>query len=474
VLFAIAPWSYETVHPASFTRRPILRRFLGTPGGASEPLGLLALSAFLERRGHACTLADGAILSETEILSRVEQFEPDIIGLSTMRHNWEATKALARRLKARFAVPIVVGGPYVTGWREDALAECDAIDYAVAGEGELTLCELLDALERSAPLDAVAGLIHRHGDGVLANAPRPRISDLDSLPFPDYSLVELGRYRPSIGFYRALPSANLMTTRGCPHRCTFCVSDGKLALMSPARVIELVRQLVENYRVRHLCFYDESFTIQRSRAEEICELLLEARVGVPWCANARVDQVDEKLLRLMKRAGCWKLLYGLESGVQKNLDTIAKRTTLDDARRAIEWTRKCGIETFATFMFGIPGETFEEGLQTIRFACELPLDYAAFLNLVPYKGTPLYERIEEHGRLTGVWSTNLISFVPHSMTLEQMIELNELANRCFYRRPSYLVRRLLAIRSLEDVRRNAIGFFSYARAEKRDWMSGKG
>lgn len=469
MLFTVAPWSYETIHPESFTRRRLLRRLLGTPGGASEPLGLLCLSAYLKEKSHTVALADGAILTEEEILSKVENFKPDIVGLSTMKHNWDATRSLASKIKDKFAVPIVLGGPLVAGWKSDTLSECDAIDFAIDGEGELTTGELLSALENSRPLDSIPGLIWRRGSEVVSNPARKRIKDLDSLPFPDYALIDLRRYRPSIGFYRALPSANMMTTRGCPHNCTFCVSDRKLTMMSPARVIELTTYLIERFAVRHLTFYDESFTVKRSRAEEICELLLSRNIHIPWCANARVDEVDEKLLRLMKRAGCWKLLYGLESGVQKNLDTLNKHITLDQSRRAIELTKKCGIETFATFMFGIPGETFEEALKTIEFACELPLDYAAFLNLVPYKGTKIYEELDLHGRLTGLWSTNLISFVPHSMTLQQMVKLNQIANRRFYRRPGYLLRRLLSIRSFHDIRRNAIGFFSYAQPRRKDW-----
>ncbi len=470
VLLAIAPWSYETVHPGSMGKRGLLERIVGAVGGAAEPLGLLYLSSCLEGEGHAVELLDGALVSEDEILARAVALQPELIGLSAMMHNWPATQALARRLTQRLpGVPIVLGGPQATCWREETLTECEAIDFAVVGEGEDALVELCEALEGRGSLDDVRGLIRRQGEGFVANPPRPPRADLDAIPFPAYDKIDIRSYRPSVGFYNKLPSMNMMTSRGCPHRCSFCISEGRLQLRSVENVLEELSFMTRTHGIRHVTFYDEGLTFSRERTLALCEGIQRAGLDISWCANARVDRVDGELLRAMKAAGCWKILYGLESGVQKNLDAILKGTRVEQAEHALRLTRRAGIETFGTFLFGIPGETFAEGLRTIDFACSLPLDYAAFLNLVPYKGSAIYDDLHEHGVLTGKWSTNLISFVPHSMSREELVQLNVLAARRFYRRPRYLARRLLSLRSVEDVKRNLRGLVAFPRIKPSDY-----
>ena len=473
VLLAIAPWSFATVHPGAVGRRGLVNRLLGTVGGFSEPLGLLYVGATLGQRGHRVMLRDGALEPLAEILDAARAHRPEVIGLSAMRHNWEATMTLARHLRrAAPGATLVLGGPMVAGWQEETLEQCPELDLAVIGEGERTVVELCEALETGGAVEQLPGLIRRDGERVVVNAARPPEGDLDRLPLPDYSLVDLRRYRPSVGFYNRLPSMNLITTRGCNRRCTFCVAEERLRRRSVEAVLDELELMVGRHGVRHVTFYDEGLTISRRRTLELCRRLEERRLDVTWCANARVDEVDAELLTAMRRAGCWKLLFGLESGVQKNLDAVGKGTTVDQARRALRLTHEAGIETFGTFIFGIPGETFEEGLQTIELACSLPLDYASFLNLVPYKGSKIYDELPSHGRLTGQWSTNLISFVPHSMTFAQMARLNELAAKRFYRRPAYLARRLLAMRSLEDLRRNARGLLAFTTISRGDYRDG--
>ena len=481
VALVIAPWSYGTVHPGRMgSSRRLLNRLVGTVGGASEPLGLLYISAVLGQQGHQVTLLDGALQSEAQILGALWRGQPAVVGLSAMRHNWEVTAALSSSIKRLLpGATLVLGGPQASCWQEQNLQQCPELDLAVVGQGEQTMAELCNALERGtrssergpggAELKSIRGLIWRHGARVVVNPPRPPLEDLDRLPLPDYSRIELSRYRPSVGFYNRLPSVNMITSRGCPHRCSFCVSTGRIQLRTVEAVADELELMVRRHGVRHVTFYDEGITLSRQRVGALCEQLLGRGLDLSWCANARVDEVDLPVLSLMRRAGCWKLLYGLESGVQKNLDAIGKGATVEQGRRAVLLTREAGIETFATFLFGIPGETFDEGLQTIELACQLPLDYAAFLNLVPYRGSEIHDNIEEYGELTGSWSTNLISFVPHSMTFSQMARLNELAARRFYRRPSYLLRRLLALRSPEDLKRNLRGLLAFTAIKSSDY-----
>jgi len=447
----------------------------GMLGGATPPLSLLYISAHLKEQGqHQTCFVDGFFVKDQAWLDAVLGFKPDLIGLWCSQFSWERTKAAARALKERISggdsVKVVVGGTFVSARRGVGLEEAgaDGVDFLVRGEGEDAMVELAQALAGERPLASIKGLAWRDADGgVVVNEARPWREDLDSLPFPDYGLLDLSDYAPAIGSYKCLPSVNMMTVRGCAGDCAFCHAANSLRERSLDNVIEEIRWLQENHGVRHLLFFDETFTYFRQRVLEFCSRLEEERIQVSWTCNSRVDTVDPELVDVMRRAGCWRLQFGAESGVQKQLDTLGKGVTPDDIRRAVEITKAGGLDVFASFILGIPGETYEEGLQTIRFAKSLPLDYCNFLNFMPLAGTPFWEDLEQHGTLSGPTAFHLMSFVPHSMTREQLADLMARGPREYYFRPGYLVRRFLAQRSLEDVKRNVRGFFAFIRSDAR-------
>ncbi|HXW68727.1 MAG TPA: radical SAM protein, partial [Dissulfurispiraceae bacterium] len=189
------------------------------------------------------------------------------------------------------------------------------------------------------------------------------------------------------------------------------------------------------------------------------------RFDFTWFASACVNQVDKPLLRAFKDAGCWAILFGAESGVQKNLNTIRKGTTLAQIRTAVKTAREVGLKVSTPFMFGIPGETYEEGLQTIDFALDLNPDIANFHAITPFPGTYLYDNLEKFGRISGELSDLTYqgaAFVPFTMTREEIIKLRRTAFRKFYGRPSFLFRRVLGIRTLHDLAvafRSAVSLF---------------
>ena len=306
---------------------------------------------------------------------------------------------------------------------------------------------------------------------MAAGPPPDRPADLDWLPYPDRGLVDLNRYCPSVGFYRARPSTSMITTTGCPNQCRFCHAYRRMQVRSVENVMGEIHECATQHGVRHIVFWDESLTYNRDRLLNLCRSLIRSRLRVWWCANARVDQVDAELLGVMRRAGCWKLLVGCESGVQKHLDAMGKNFTLEDVSRGVRLIRDAGIQPFGTFMFGIPGETFEDGLQTIRFACSIRLDYAAFLNFCPWPGSEIYRNCDRYGTHLDRWSLQKVCFVPHTMTLDQMCRLKELAFRRFYMRPRFLLHKVLTIRSLEDIRRYTRGFMAYSRVRASEFAA---
>lgn len=442
----------------------------GMLGGATPPLSLLYLASALKRAGHRVFFVDGFFVKGEEFTATVLSSKPELVGFWCTQFSWKRTKQMAAELKLRSPrLRVVVGGTFVTAYRRKGLEEEDSagIDYLIAGDGEDAIVELCKVMAEKREPGSVTGLSWRSDGQVLENDARPFKDPLDEIAFPDYDLVDITRYRPAIGSYKCLPSVNVMTVRGCAGTCSFCHAAKSLRSRSIPNVIEEIEWLRSRYSVRHLLFFDENFTGDRERIIEFCRRLQERRIRLSWTCNSRADTIDPELAETMKRAGCWRLQFGLESGVQKQLDTIEKGCTPEDGRRAVRITKRAGMDAFASFMFGIPGETYQEGLATIRYALSLPLDYANFLNFIPLCGTKFWAELDRYGRMVGPTAFHLIAFVPHSMTHEQLADLMVSGARRYYLRPSFLLRRFLRQRSVEDVKRNLRGFTAFLRMDVR-------
>ena len=459
----VPEWRVEQIFLSAFSR---------SMGSYQEPSGPLYIAASLIAAGHQVILLDGALLDQETIVRRAREFGAELVGSYVVAPLWSSARDLARRLAV--ALPCayqVVGGPWPSGVRGETLEECPALDAAVVGEGEHTVCRLAAVVEDGGEPVDIPGVVFRdRRSGLLVdNGDRPPVRDLDSLPFPARHLmgddIQLCSLPP--GGYRRRPVAHLIGSRGCTNRCIYCFhpeEERVIRFRSAESMFEEVLECTERYGFREIRFLDDNFTADRERVLAFCELMLRNGNETPWYVSSRVDTVDCGMLRLMKKAGCWAVLYGIESGVQKNLDTLRKNVTLDQVRQAVADTRAAGIRMFTPFMFGIPGETFEEGLETIRFACELSPYYANFNTITPFPGTDLWDRAEEYGtvdRETDRLTFQGAAFVPHTMTVEQIERLRQIAFRRFYTRPGFALRWLAGMRSLDDLLTVARGGLSF-------------
>lgn len=455
--FVTAPWAFRETYPDSMAGENT------TIAGASPPLGILYLSAVLKRDGHQTAFVDGMDRHVDDVMADIRAEAPDVVGFSCTTFAWERSAELCRVIKAeRPETVTLVGGPHVSGVVIGCLE--DGVDYGITGDAEEAMALFAAWLGQGAPLEGAAeipGLVYRDADGQPKFTPSRPFKDLDSLPFPDYDLVDIRDYPPSIAFYNRLPSMTMMTTRGCPALCSFCDASANFRIRSIDNVMEEIHYLKERFGIRHILFYDEDLPLVKPRLHELCNRLIDEKLDISWCCNSRADSVDEGTLRLMKKAGCWRILLGMESGSQEVLDRVMKGCTLEELKSKARLVKSLGIETLGTFIFGFPGETYEDGLKTIDFAIECDLDYAIFLKLTPFPGTHLARGIEKEGKLTGIYTPNLISFIPHSMSEDEMAQLSVEAIKRFYMRPSYLVRRGLKMRSWRDLERNLRGFFSF-------------
>jgi len=434
-----------------------------------QPLGTLSVAAAMQRAGHEVEFLNGAFLTREEILRAVEAVKPEFVGIYSTAFGWPKAKQAAAEIKKILpGVFITVGGPYPIAAREDCLRDCRWIDAVVTGEGEETVVELLERLSTQVSFAGVAGLVFREGKQIIVNEPRPLITELDGLPFPARELLgEAGHYIPPPATYRRKPVAVVMTSRGCNRKCIYCFQIDKERLSgiryrSISNVIEEI-ELCLSQGYREIKFIDETLAGDYDRAMQLAREIKERRLDFSWFASARVDQVDRPLLQAFREAGCWAILLGAESGVQKNLNTIRKGISLEQIRRAVRMAKEVGLKVFTPFLFGIPGETFEDGLKTIEFACELNPDVANFHSLTPFPGTELYDNIDKYGTISsdlGDYNYQGIAFVPHTMSRNQIASLRQIAFKTFYSRPKFLLRRVLGLRSINDLRAAFIGMRS--------------
>ena len=443
--------------------------------GSTEPaFGLVCLAAVCRQAGAAVTIVEASALelAPAVALRSILAADPTVVGFTATTSGVLRAAQLAAELKAvRPGVLAVLGGCHATALPAETLAACPAFDLAAVGEGEDTLRAILErvAAGDACPAD-LPGTAVRAGDRVVVNPPRPPIDDLDILPLPAWDLLPgfPRAYHPSPARLRRWPCASVVFTRGCPNTCLFCdrsVFGNRCRGYSPARAVALVRDLHDRYGVRELLIEDDTFVIAKSRVHEFCERLIAGGPAVSWSCLGRADRVDPDLLRLMRRAGCWHIAYGIESGDPALLEAMHKRLDLEAIRRAVAWSREAGLRTKGFFMVGFPGETPESLARTRSFALTLPLDDISVMQMTPFPGSELYRVAAEAGTVDRDWRRmNVVNtvFVPHGLTRDELEQARADLLRAFYLRPGVLWRQaahLLAHpRSVPAMARGVLAF----------------
>jgi|GEM_PF-2042947 len=373
--------------------------------GSGIPLGVAHLGSALERGGFKVEAFDFQIPGNTDSrLREVLRGGFGMIGLSVF--TLSAHSAYDIIGKAREASPgstVVVGGPHPTALGPAVLDECDA-DVAAFGEGEITVVELARAVARSESFEAGKGIAFRRGGKIVTTAPQPPVEDLDTLPPPALHLFDIKKYAQPGAASLYFPSINMITSRGCPYDCSFCFKKlwgPRCRFMSVGRVMADIAELRAKHGAGEVAFFDDTFTLDRDRALSLCEKMLEEKKPLPWRCNSRVDRVDAELLTLMRRAGCYSIGYGIESGNAEVLKRCGKGITLEQVRNAVELARRAGIESRGYFIFNLHGDTRETMEETTRFALSLPLAMANFTMATALHRNAAQRNSRERSRLPG-------------------------------------------------------------------------
>jgi radical SAM superfamily enzyme YgiQ (UPF0313 family) len=425
-------------------------------------LGLAYIAAVLEKEGHDvkyldCSAEHYTVNDTKEILKRFAK--PDFVGLTATTPLINNALAIAKETKKIFPrVKIAIGGIHPTVMLEEVM-ENEAVDYILIDEGEETMKELVAGRNP----EEIMGLCYKQNGQIIKNPLRPLIQDLNSLPFPAYHLLPMGKYYPATGSYKRLPAMILLATRGCPGRCTFCYRTfrGLVRKRSAGNIIQEIKYLQLQYGIKEFAFYDDTFTLFKGLVKEFCDMIINEKIDITWSCFTRVDHINEELLGLMKRAGCHLILFGVESADEQILKNINKRISLAQVEYVVKLARKMGIETRASFMFGNQGETEATIRKTIDFAITLDPDEAQFNITTPYPGTELFSWAKEKGYIKSFnWDdysySNVVLELP-GLDRNILQHYYRLAHRRFYFRPKTILRRLFRIRNWAQLKQEIKG-----------------
>jgi anaerobic magnesium-protoporphyrin IX monomethyl ester cyclase len=373
------------------------------------PLGISYLAASLEQNGYQVDVIDCQVSKPTQkdLEAEFKQRQPDVVGVTSATLTYLPAVEIVKTAKQ--ALPnclTLMGGPHVTVMAEQALSENPAADIIVRGEGEQTMLELARLVSNGnlKNLGEVAGITFRKNGQIIRTPNRPFIQDIDSLPLPAHKHFDVSMYRILGKTY--LP---IITSRGCPYQCAFCLASEMCGrgfrARSPRKVVDELEWLRDTFGAGAVAFYDDTFTFDVKRAVAICDEMTRRKVGLLWDCRTRVDRVSKELLAKLRRTNCRLIHFGVESGSQKMLDAMKKGTTVEQNATAIKWAKEVGISVAISLVVGYPGETPEMLKQTIDFIRRTEPDYVYMCEAVPYPGTELYDLVKELGwKMSPDWS----------------------------------------------------------------------
>ena len=434
--------------------------------GFKPPVGLLSIAttvkAFSE---HKIKVVDSPAqkMGIGDVVETVENFQPDVVGISAWTDFWFPAFTLGKTIKEKFPdIHLVYGGPHVCIYPEETL-NIPFVDSVIACDGEFPFLYLCNMVANSFFSSNIPGL-HIKSVGMKNGGERFFIQkDLDKLPIPDRALLPLNLYTSVLGKTNKITT--MITSRGCPFKCIFCkLNFQKTVCHSAEHVVEEFKQ-IQDSGISEVEVYDDTFTWSKERVQKICLGLIDCGIKVEWAIRDRVTNADPDLLNLMYRAGCRRVHYGIESGVDRVLKRINKKITTQQARNAVSMAKSAGMKVLTYFMIGNMDETIEDMRKTIDFALELNSDYAEFSIAIPYPGTAMYEEALSSGLIkSDYWKEYAMNpkadfvlpqVIENNAGMKTLIHLRNEAIKRFYFSPRFIMRQVKEIRSYNEFSKKA-------------------
>ncbi len=445
-----------------------------TRGRALRPPDWLAYAtAVLEKAGEEVELLDFPALNwdKTKLRQLVREKQPQFVVLDSTTPSIYSDIECARICKEISQAKVIMVGTHSSVLPEQTLQESNgAVDVIAIGEYDYTVRDIILGWER---LKDIAGICYLNNGKIIRTPPRPLIEDLDTLPFPARHHLDITKYFDAGRLY---PYIDIIAGRGCPYQCTFCVwpevmYGHKYRLRSAKNVVDEIEyclKLFPQLKKGEFFFEDDTFTVNKERALNICEEILHRGLKIIWSANARPDIYDSGLFKRMKQAGCRELLVGFESGDQLVLDRMQKGLKIEDSVEFMKVTHESGLQVHGCFVFGMPGETRESMERTLRFAMKLNLTTIQFAGAVPYPGTEYYRYCQAQGLLKAKSWADWLQDGEQATVVDypglSSKEINDYVDKglkAFYFRPSYMWKFLINTRNPQDMYRKIKGVWNF-------------
>jgi len=419
------------------------------------PINLAYMGAMIEKAGHRAVIkdypAEGGKVTDFE--NDLKKIKPNLLVLNVTTPTLDSDLALCKvSKKIDKKIMIIAKGAHFYEFDKKVLSNFDDLDLVIRGEPELVIEEIVKGKD----FKKIKGISYRRGKRVYRNKERPFLEDLDSLPFPARHLLNNKLYRfPDTN----LPYALILTGRGCPYSCIFClvgkVSGKKLRTRSVKNVLQEIENCISNFHIKTFFFRADTFTWKKDWVVEFCNGLIKRNLKIRWGTNSRVDTVDEEIIRLMKKAGCDIIGFGIESGNQEILNKMKKGITLEQSRKAVRLCHQCGIKTLLFFVLGLPWDNKKTIKETINFAKELPGTFYNFSIAYPFPGTEFAEIAKKNSLLT---KNSLYGFdfarpaiKTFFLSNDDLVFYRRKALKSIYFRPKYILRVLSQARSPREL-----------------------
>ena len=467
------------INPPSTIAERYGKEDMGEVGGDLIPLGIASLAAYVREKGYGVGVLDCPTLriDNEKVYEIILEKDPAIIGFSTTTYSLSRATELAKKVREKLPNKlIVIGGSHANVAGIETANDYNVFDIIAYGlDGEYIAHDIVKKFKEkkynreafisdSEILKNIKGIIYKKDGKVVKNLPRENIKNLDDLPLPARDLFPMEKYIPLPNQYKKLPLTNMVVIRGCPYFCSFCDQAGTGARRrSPQKVIEEIKECVERYGIKEISFWDDTMSYHKKWMKEFLDLLIKEDLDLIWSCYAAVNTVDKDILTLMRKAGCWNIFYGYETAIEElaeNIQTNKKNRNFEKMKEVAKWTREAGIEVRGSFLIGLPGETPELAKKTVQHAIELDPDYAQFTLVCPYPGTKLAKEIDQ-----GKWGKYItkdleeyqcwnVTWLPEGYkNPKELKDMERYAFRKFYLRPSYILKRILKIRTFEDIKR---------------------
>ena len=416
------------------------------------PTDLMYLASIAESCGFEAMIRDYSQGGNFD--KDLREFRPDYIVANVATPTFQSDMTALKNAKEilKTVCIIVKGAPFIT-YNTNAIYENTFIDYVIMGEAEFTLRDILNGV----PNEDILGICYRKNFQAEKNEKRPFIENLDLIPFPARHLVDNSIYtRPDNGKVQAV----IKVSRGCPFHCFFClatpVSGSKVRVRSAENIVAELRECVEKYNIRNFVFWSDIFNFDREWTLNLCKKIIESGLKITWSSNTRADTMDDEMASLMYKSGCRLVSLGVESGSQKMLDHIGKKITLDDIRNTVKILKKNKIKIYNYFVIGLPWETEETVEETVKFAIELDSNFISFYTATPLPGTKYFAYAMVNKLVEGNLDFRNAYYQPvvksHELSRERIFELHKQAVKRFYLRPKFILKTLLSLRSIAEIK----------------------